>query len=143
MVPDWHCGCVVDNPEITPQPESGVLGTGNRAGDLVLWVPTLSAEKAERMGHASEIYNYSFLSTPIPYSLIPVPYFYRRPWMVLGLTPAFFRARLAAMACISLPMLGLVDAELDGQVDDVAGAPVERQSRGVGPQHESRTWRAS
>ena len=26
------------------------------------------------------------------------------PWMVLGLTPAFLAARLAAMALISLPM---------------------------------------
>ena len=33
--------------------------------------------------------------------------------------------------------MGLVDAELNGQVDDVAGAPVERQPGGVVPQHEA------
>ncbi len=32
---------------------------------------------------------------------------------------------------------GLIDAKLDGKIDDVAGAPVERQPRGVMPQHES------
>jgi hypothetical protein len=53
MLPDWHCGCVVADPETAPLPEIRELGTGNRAGDLVLWVPTHATKKVAWMGHGA------------------------------------------------------------------------------------------
>ena len=56
-----------------------------------------------------------------------------RSWVDAG----FFRGVLGGDIVHLLADAGLIDAELDGQVDDVAGAPVERQPRCVVPQHEA------
>ena len=59
------------------------------------------------------------------------------PESCAGLGRRAFGGALGGDVVHLLAHVGVVDADLHGQHDDVAGAPVERESRSVVPEHEA------
>src|SRR5450631_2276850 len=56
----------------------------------------------------------------------------------LRIDAGFFGGSLGGDLVHLLANVGLIDGNLNGEVDDVARSPVEREARGIMPQHEAK-----